>query len=315
MTDAARSLFDGLDAYGRLQELIENGEAEGLHLECKAPVEPRLTKELRAKLAEAVSGFGNTAGGVILWGVSTTRHAHSGLDVLTQLEPLGAVRTFARQIERSVPTLTTPAVTNSITKVLHDSAGSSRGIAATYIPQSLGDPLQTNADSRFYFRNGDEFTVLPFPMLKRLFAASETPDLAPIFNERLVRLEADGRWYLPVAVQNRSSAVGEYVKLVLRIENPDACEAIDPQGFADLSSVNPGEHIFVADPAGVIHRGLNLVVGSVRVRMKVAKRAKRVLRLHIVLLANRMRGRQWSFTVQLAKSGFSVTLTGDEYLY
>src|SRR5687768_16740518 len=99
MSDAGFTLYETITSYAHLQEMIATGEAEGLLLECKAPVDPRLTKDLRVTLGEAVSGFSNTAGGVILWGVSTTRHGHSGLDVLTQLEPLGAAKSFARQVD------------------------------------------------------------------------------------------------------------------------------------------------------------------------------------------------------------------------
>jgi len=44
----------------RIQELIDTGESESLHLDCKAPGAPQLSRDLRAKLAEAVSGFANT---------------------------------------------------------------------------------------------------------------------------------------------------------------------------------------------------------------------------------------------------------------
>lgn len=108
MLDGSDYLFASLSTYADLKELIDNGEAEGLYLECKAPAEPRLTRDLRAHLAKAISGFSNTAGGVVIWGISTTKHAQSGLDVLTQLAPIGECRRFQQQVEKAIPSLTTP---------------------------------------------------------------------------------------------------------------------------------------------------------------------------------------------------------------
>jgi hypothetical protein len=57
MSDAALALYQSIDSQRDLEELIATGEAEGMLLECKAPTDPRLSKDLRAKLSEAVSGF------------------------------------------------------------------------------------------------------------------------------------------------------------------------------------------------------------------------------------------------------------------
>ena len=97
MTDASLGLYNALIKNSDLENLIANGESENLYLECKAPVSPQLGKDQKNALAKAISGFSNTAGGVILWGISTTRHAHSGLDVLTQIEPIGQCSSLDRK--------------------------------------------------------------------------------------------------------------------------------------------------------------------------------------------------------------------------
>lgn len=315
MADPGEILYDSLDSYEKLQDLVDNGEAEGLHLECKAPAEPKLTRDLRAKLAEAASGFSNTSGGVIVWGASTTKHSHSGLDIISQLEPVGNIRKLAQQIERAVPTLTTPPITTSRTRVFVDALGSSRGIAVTYLPASTGDPVQSNSDQLFHFRNGDEFAVLPYSMLQRLFAASETPELEPRVSADIVKLEPDGTWDLPIVLDNRSSAVAEHVTVLVEILNPSACSAVIATAFKDTSASNPGRRVFSKEHQGVIHRGLTQVVGNIRVKMKVEKRAKRALRVEILIFANRMRARVWEMTVTLAKKGFSVSGVASKFLY
>lgn len=313
MSDAAHQIFDSLEAYGDLEELIDRGEAEGLYIECKAPSEPRLNRELKATFAKAVSGFSNTTGGILIWGISTTPHAHSRQDILTQLEPIGHARRFARQIEAEAAALTTPGVTTSITKVIPDSPGSTRGVIVTLIPQSMGDPIQSTIDQHFYFRNGDEFTVLPYEMLRRLFAASDTPDLVPSFSSGLVKLSETGAWHLPIIVENQSSAVGEHVKISVTIENPENCDSVVPGApLRDVSGVNPDKTIFISHLAGVVHRGMSELVGWLGVEMKGRRRS---LDISINIFANRMRAKHWRFLVNLSRSGFAVRMTKEGYLY
>ncbi|KKL12203.1 hypothetical protein LCGC14_2538090, partial [marine sediment metagenome] len=127
MPDASYDVYKNLSSYKRLEELIGDGETENLYLECKAPSIPRLNKELQVHLAKSVSGFSNTTGGIVIYGISTTKHSHSGLDVLTQIEPLGNVQKFEQQIHRTIPTLSTPPILNFHTKTIKKKASDSKG--------------------------------------------------------------------------------------------------------------------------------------------------------------------------------------------
>src|SRR5437588_801430 len=95
----ARGFFDSLEDVGSIEQLISDGEAEGQFLECKSPGSPRIGQDMRGQASRAMSAFANSGGGVLLWGVSTDNHAHSGLDVLSQVEPIGQIRQFAQVME------------------------------------------------------------------------------------------------------------------------------------------------------------------------------------------------------------------------
>ena len=122
MRDAASELYQSLSTWGDLQTLIDGGETEGLHLECKSPSSPNLDRGLKSQLARALSGYSNTAGGVILWGVATTPHSHSKIDVISQLEPLGNCAKFEKQLCVANPSLTSPSVLTSETKLIKHQA-------------------------------------------------------------------------------------------------------------------------------------------------------------------------------------------------
>ena len=309
MPDAASLRYGEINSWASLESLIEGAEAEGLHLEAKAPSDPRLSRDQRESLAKAVSGFSNTAGGIVIWGMSTTRHAHSGLDVLTQIEPIGSCRQFMQQVQRLLPTLTTPPVLTAVSKVLTARLGDTRGVVLTHIPHRVGEPVLSNSDNVFYWRSGDEFRAAPYEIIQRLFAFSESPDLVPYVDDRLVTMNEDGRWSIPIGVQNNSRAIAEHAHVSIVIENPQVCESISAVGFTDASDINPGSRIFMSNLSGVVHRSLNRFVGTMYVKMRVGRRPHRRLRFSIRLFANRMQARQVHYVVELAKKGFAVVGT------
>ena len=201
MPDASRVLYEAISQYSDLENFIVDGEAEGLHLECKAPAEPRLGKDLQATLAKTISGFSNSAGGVILWGVGTTPHSHSGLDVLTQIEEIGICSSFLRQVESVIPRLTTPPILNVLNKTIKKKPKDTKGVVVTHIPNHVGDPIQSNQDNHFYFRSGGESVIAPYEMIPRLFSATASPDLHPTFSSDLVKLSDDGFWEVPIILE------------------------------------------------------------------------------------------------------------------
>lgn len=308
-------LFSQLKTYRDLHELVLNAEAENQYLECKAPSEPRLSRDQRKQLAEAISGFANTAGGIIIYGISTTKHQHTGLDILSEIEPIGKVVQLEQQIHRACPQVTNPPVLNLKTRIIKESRSHTRGVLVVHIPASEGDPVQSALDQVFYFRTGDDFKAAPYDLIKRLFAATDTPDLYAFLDSELVGLKEDGKWKIPIVLSNRSSAIAEHVQVIIEILNPEACEHIEASGFTDESNVNPGKCIFIAEPTGVLHKGLNRVVGHLHVKMQIRKRPRRRIDIAISVYAHKMRAKEMKFALSLLKSGFHAKRIHSGFVY
>ncbi|KKL15736.1 hypothetical protein LCGC14_2502620, partial [marine sediment metagenome] len=285
------------------------------HLECKSPLSPTLNRDMKDKLARALSGFSNTAGGVVLWGVATTPHSHSKLDVISHLEPVGNCARFEKQIRAAIPTLTSPSVLKYETKLIKRRRADTQGVIAVYIPFTSGDPLLNNNNNVFYFRSSDEFVPAPYELIKRLFSATDVPDVYPMFTQELVNLETDGSWSIPIIIDNRSTAYAEDMDVSVTIINPSSCENITASKFRDTSDINPGMKVFMASLERGIHRGMPVVVGTLKVKMKTSKRIKRRLDISISTYANRMRARNVKYTLTLAKSKFTVKTISDDYMY
>lgn len=306
MKDAGFNTFTSIKNNGDLEDLIAGGEAEGLHLECKAPSQPKLTKDQKSQLAEALSGFSNTAGGVIIYGMSTTAHNHSGLDIITQIEPIGDIKKFEQAVKLAIPTLTTPSIQTFQTRIIKEKTSDTKGVLVVYVPLTAHDPVQSVQDNRFYYRTGDEFKAAPYELIKRLFAAVDSPDLRAVFDSNLVKIDDSGAWNIPFFVENTSTAIAEHVDVVLEIRNPDACNVIMPMGFQDASIINFGKKTYTAHFTHGIHRGLNSWVGALMVQMAKGKRPKRRLDISISMYANKMRARTLKCELHLLKSGFKI---------
>lgn len=126
---------------------------------------------------------------------------------------------------------------------------------------------------------------------------------------------ADGVWKIPIILRNLSSAAAEHTQISVELLNPDVCQIIRPETFIDVSHVNPGKRVFIAEVDTPIYRGLDKLVGELNVSLKEGELSKGTLNLSMTVYSSRMRARRWYMTVQLAKEGFSATKTGDEYLY
>ncbi len=312
MIEPALHLFDSIKKYNDLENLIEEGESEGLYLECKAPSAPKVNQDIKAHLGKAISGFSNTTGGIIIYGMSTDNHHHSSLDVCTQVEPIGSCVKFEKQIMNIVPTLSTPAITNCRAKSIKIKSSDTKGVVVVYIPKYNGDPVQSASDGHFYFRSGDGFVKAPYEMIKRLFASTKTPDLQISIDDDLV-MKDNGIWIIPIVLSNNSSSIAEHIIVNITVENSASCESISStKDYNDISDLNPGTKVYSSNVKTVIHKGFSLVNGSLKIKMKSNKRT---LKIKVEIFADKMRARYTDVTINLTKSGFSVKETSSGFLY
>src|SRR5438552_16309494 len=94
MSTYAEQLFESLDE-AMLQSFIAQSQEENLHLDFKR-ARSLLSSDDRKNLAVALSGFANADGGVIVWGVGTTRV--QGVEHASQLDSISPVSQLASQL-------------------------------------------------------------------------------------------------------------------------------------------------------------------------------------------------------------------------
>lgn len=304
------NLFNSITSLKDIEKLIYDGEAEGQYLECKSPLSPQgLNKYLKSEITKEISGFSNAGGGIILFGVSTDKK--HGLDVLTQIDPIGLVKQFEKKLELSLPLMTEPPVKTNI-KILKEKPTDTKGVVAVFVPKTSGDPIKAS-DGKFYLRTGDQTPEMPYETIKRMFVGSASPDLSAEFRSKLVKRDKDGRWKIPIVVRNKANAPAKSTEVTVEFRNSSACQNISSSSFRDISHVNPDLKLFAITPNRIIYKGLNIVVGDFSILMKPRKRK---VDMTVNLHAEHMRARFFDFKINLLSNGrFAVKETGNDYLY
>ena len=132
---------DGVEA---IRNLIEERQSEELFLDFKRSSDDGTKKRLsdidRNNLAKSISGFGNSEGGVIIWGVDCSRGS-DGADVPQYEKPLDDPKRFKSWLEGVVSGCTVPPH-GGVQHHAIELDKTNKGFVVTYVPQSNHAPHQ-----------------------------------------------------------------------------------------------------------------------------------------------------------------------------
>jgi schlafen family protein len=171
----AARLIEGGEAV--IDELIEQRESEAVYLDFKRAATTagaaRLDDSDQKNLAKAISGFGNTSGGVVIWGVDCRDLGDRG-DVAQAKFPVPNVRRFLSWLEAQVSRSTIPLHPGIQNRLVAERPDGS-GFVVTEVPQAANAPLQVASGSLYYLRAGSSFSVIPHGILAAMFGRRPTP--------------------------------------------------------------------------------------------------------------------------------------------
>jgi predicted HTH transcriptional regulator len=182
----AEDLFEALtrDGESAIDRLIATGASEELFLDFKRSVNNGASDTLldadRDNLSKAISGFGNSEGGVIVWGVEAKPLKGSG-DVARTKIPIESPSRFRSLLEGAASGCTVPAHPHVRSHKI-EIAGTDKGCVATYIRMSPLRPHQTVKDRKYYMRSGSNFDPVPHSVLRRVFGHPDPPMISHRIN-------------------------------------------------------------------------------------------------------------------------------------
>lgn len=237
----ADSLFHRIKKEGlrAIQRLIDEDTAETTWLDFKryggTGNEKRDWKDARANFSRAISGFGNSDGGIIIWGVTCVAN-NDQPDVASDLAPIANLARFHGRLNDWIAEATMPShvyVENHPIAIDNDS-----GLIASYIPLSPVRPLQQRFGARdFVIRAGSRFDEAPYNLLAGMFGLRPPPTIEP-----------DVRINISVSDPRKDESRGVRLKVHVLARNlgPVSAERV----FANIASGSPDYRLFSTSFSG-----------------------------------------------------------------
>lgn len=241
--------FDSLATEADLQRLIDERTQESIYLEFKQKKDPRsgaLHESDSRQFSRALSGFANSAGGILLWGIETDSEERAN-----HLRPIHEHRDFQGRLKKSMLNAVTPMLDNVRIEVIDSAQSAASGYVKCLIPESERLPHRAMlADREYYKRSTEGFYRLEHFDLVDLFGRRPVPVL-----ELVYRLLPGGgsrsgggssvyytRLILSVENSGRGSARSPYVKL--RVHHPYVIysHGLDGNGHEGLQRVYTANH-------------------------------------------------------------------------
>jgi hypothetical protein len=262
-------LFDSISTESDLDAMVKEQREEDLHLEFKQKADRRdanLAVGDRRAFSEAVSGFANADGGVLIFGIRTKKV--QGADRAAKLEPITDHHRLRSKFIDSILTATQPVVDGVRIECIDPEKEAGAGYVKCFIPQSLKPPHRAMAADQHYFRRGSSSTLrMEHYELEDVFGRRLRPVLK--LSLQLHRLSGDLEPYdrLHFFLVNEGRQLARHVGFLCKPAGADIGN-VHGDGLLDATDANNGTPAVQYYHAhNVIHaNGITLVVGWARLR-------------------------------------------------
>ncbi|WP_051302918.1 AlbA family DNA-binding domain-containing protein [Psychromonas aquimarina] len=176
--ERCRDIFNRIKDQGleAIESFVEDRASEELFLDFKRSADNGAGRKLhnndRNNFSKCVSGFGNSEGGVVVWGVDCSNN-NTGADVAHTLVPLEDPKKFLSLLEGVVSGCTIPPHSGVEQYAIETEAGA--GYVVTLIPKSNSTPHQMVQKKQYYIRAGSDFVPAPHDVLAGMFGRRPQP--------------------------------------------------------------------------------------------------------------------------------------------
>ena len=188
----AQEIFDKVlsDGESALDFYIDTRKSEELFLDFKLSSncgdDNKLSQNDRNSFSKAISGFGNSEGGVIVWGIDCSSDS-KGADVAKNKKLIKDPNRFASLLNSAVSGCTIPPhphVRNEPIEI-----NDNEGYVISYIAKSYYSPHQVVGKLQYYMRAGSSFMPVPHQVLSGMFGKQPQPIVIHQFEKNPVQVD------------------------------------------------------------------------------------------------------------------------------
>jgi hypothetical protein len=157
--------------------------------------------------SEALAGFANTQGGVLVWGVDARKDPVTGIDAASGLSLVANPAAFKSRLNELHAQATDPPVLGVEIEAYSLGGSNAEGFVVCYIPESPFRPHRAESASRQYIiRAGDDFVAASVSLLRHLFFPQTRCFLVPALKARRVAQGAAPLYCVDATMSNQGSA-------------------------------------------------------------------------------------------------------------
>lgn len=245
------ALYDTIARLEDIKQLVADRAKEDIHLEFKTKKDrsvPDLHPSDAWQFSRALSGFANSDGGILVWGVETDKE-----DCAHRLKPISSVVQFEARLKKSLLNSVQPFVDSVRIESILDGIGSAVGFVKVLVPRSDKTPHRAMlADREYYRRSTEGFYRLEHFDLEDAFGRRPHPVLVLIL-ELTPRPGEDPHEELAFSLRNDGRGIARYVGVTCEFP-ADVTIAATGHGWANNTALNRGRPIAsYTDNVGVIH--------------------------------------------------------------
>ncbi|MCA9996591.1 MAG: ATP-binding protein [Anaerolineales bacterium] len=251
------------------------GAVERLHVDFKEKHDRRngqLEDDDKKNLAKAVSGFANSSGGILVWGIK---------DKTMSPKPVTQIEEFVQSMLELAPHLTDPIVQGIDGNWI--AAEDQRGFGIIFIPESFLPPHRVvlnhgQVKNHYYVRSGSSFIIPTHTQLEDMFGRRPKPSLS--LSIRTVFYSQQGQNRLVnviVGIENKGRGTAKSPFLAVNIHSPYEINryGIDGNGGFGLEKIasasDSKETKYGASANVVIHPGVVHDIVLIRVPVNVMR--------------------------------------------
>jgi hypothetical protein len=303
--DAAKNLFETLANFKAndnsdltCQQRLMNyckqvlGSTERLNYDYKTKTDTRnatLSQDDKKNLAKAISGFANSSGGILIWGLDN--------DTLDP-KPICEIQKFVSNMLQLAPQSTDPLVSGINGEWLRaDGANPDEGFALVYIPESVLPPhrviLKINeVKDHYYTRSGDSFVIATHTQLEDMFGRRPKPVLnlsKRFIAKRSSQNNLAGEIIVFIGISNlgRGSASAPFLSLNVHHPYEITEYGIDGNGRFGLPRIimpiDATEQSFGSTTNFTIHPGISFDIARIKVEIDGSKAMRQTITPDLVI--------------------------------
>lgn len=276
----AQELFEKLTSM-KAEEFLDYcnrilGGVERIHVDFKEKRDRRNSKledDDKKNLAKAVSGFANSGGGVLVWGLE---------DETLNAKPISNIQHFVQNLLQLAPQVTDPIVGKIDGKFIISNTENGEGFGILLIPESELPPHRIilnfeGIKNHYCVRSGNSFVVASHTMLEDMFGRRPKPNLAlSVKFKHTGNREKLQDFTIILGIENKGRGSAKSPFLDINIQKPYkfSIYGVDGNGNFGLPILvgdnNVSHQRFGSSQTNVIHSGVTHDVTAINITLDIS---------------------------------------------